>query len=277
MPTAPGRTIRYSKLRRVLELTLRSAARTPVIHGLLEVDVTTPRARIAAFREGNGESISFTAFIVTCLAAAVADFPEVHALRQGAGQLRIYDDVDVALMVERELGGSKQPVIPVIRAANRLSVLEIHRLVREAQRAPPEEAWATLGTLHWVPYWLFRLVWPLLWWRIRRTPELHRRYRGTIGVSAVGMFVRSGGWGIPIVENTNVTVGGIATRPVYVDGELRPREMLALTLSFDHATIDGAVAARFAARFTKLIEAGHGLPATGPVSHPTTTEKLPGP
>jgi pyruvate/2-oxoglutarate dehydrogenase complex dihydrolipoamide acyltransferase (E2) component len=56
-------------------------------------------------------------------------------------------------------------------------------------------------------------------------------------------------------------VGGIATRPRYTDGVLVRRDILSLTLSFDHAMVDGAVAARFAERFRSLIETGHGLRA----------------
>ncbi|MEQ1901371.1 MAG: 2-oxo acid dehydrogenase subunit E2 [Devosia sp.] len=254
------KSVRYSKMRRILELTLRTAARIPVIHGLVEVDVTLPRTLLAAHRERAGESLSFTAFIVHCLAASVADFPAVHALRAGSHALRVYDDIDVAVLVERDLDGAKQPIIPIVRAANRLSLLEIHAFIREAQTQPVEKAWRTIPAFAWIPYWVFWLGWPLFWHRVRRDPELHRKYRGTIGVSAVGMFGKGGGWGIPVADNTSLTVGGIATRPAYVDGVLVPREFLSLTLSFDHATIDGAVAARFANRLRELIEAGHGLP-----------------
>lgn len=254
------RSVRYSKMRRILELTLRTAARIPVIHGLVEVDVTLPRALLAAHRERTGESLSFTAFIVHCLAASVAEFPAVHALRAGGTALHIYDDIDIAVLVERDLDGAKQPIIPIVRGANHLTLLDIHAFIRKAQVQPVEEAWKTIPRFAWVPYWAFWLVWPLFWRRVRRDPELHRRFRGTVGVSAVGMFGNSGGWGIPITDNTSVTVGGIATRPAYVDGVLVPREFLSLTLSFDHAIIDGAVAARFANRLRELIEAGHGLP-----------------
>jgi pyruvate/2-oxoglutarate dehydrogenase complex dihydrolipoamide acyltransferase (E2) component len=74
------------------------------------------------------------------------------------------------------------------------------------------------------------------------------------------MFGRGGGWGIPIAPCTlMVTVGGIARKPRFVDGELRERELLSLTLSFDHAVVDGAPAARFARRLTELIESADGL------------------
>jgi pyruvate/2-oxoglutarate dehydrogenase complex dihydrolipoamide acyltransferase (E2) component len=40
----------------------------------------------------------------------------------------------------------------------------------------------------------------------------------------------------------------------------RSREYLNVTLSFDHDIVDGAPAARFAGRFTELVQSGYGLP-----------------
>jgi pyruvate/2-oxoglutarate dehydrogenase complex dihydrolipoamide acyltransferase (E2) component len=69
------------------------------------------------------------------------------------------------------------------------------------------------------------------------------------------MFSRGGGWAIPIVPLTLVaTVGGIVDRPVVRDGRIVARPMLPLTLSFDHAVIDGAPAARFVETLRDLTE-----------------------
>ena len=88
---------------------------------------------------------------------------------------------------------------------------------------------------------------------------------GTIGVTAIGMFGRSGGWPLPIpnVHSLVVAVGGISRKPLYVgeEDELQPREILHLTLMFNHDVIDGAPAARFSARLIELMESAHGLEA----------------
>jgi pyruvate/2-oxoglutarate dehydrogenase complex dihydrolipoamide acyltransferase (E2) component len=51
-----------------------------------------------------------------------------------------------------------------------------------------------------------------------------------------------------------ITVGGIATKPRYVDGSLEPRELLDVTISVDHAVVDGATAAKFTRRLTGLLK-----------------------
>jgi pyruvate/2-oxoglutarate dehydrogenase complex dihydrolipoamide acyltransferase (E2) component len=41
--------------------------------------------------------------------------------------------------------------------------------------------------------------------------------------------------------------------------EIEPREILNLTVMFDHDIVDGAPAARFMRRLVELIESGYGL------------------
>jgi len=92
------------------------------------------------------------------------------------------------------------------------------------------------------------------------SPYRMKAIGGTASVTAVGMFGAGGGWGIPIPLYTlNLTLGGIATKPAVVGGQIVPREMLSVTLSFDHDVVDGAPAARFAERLRGLIEGGYGL------------------
>ncbi len=93
-----------------------------------------------------------------------------------------------------------------------------------------------------------------------RSPQVWKKYRGTVGLTTVGMFGKGSGWGIPLASHALwITVGGIGEKPGVVDGQIDIREYLSLTLSFDHETIDGAPAARFTQRLIDLIERGYGL------------------
>ena len=81
-----------------------------------------------------------------------------------------------------------------------------------------------------------------------------------VDVTAVGMFGKRGGWGIPLTLYTlGITIGGIAEKPGVIDGKIEVRECLSKTLRFDHDLVDGAPAARFTNRFVELIESGVGL------------------
>lgn len=93
-----------------------------------------------------------------------------------------------------------------------------------------------------------------------RTPQGMKKRAGTVLVTAVGMFGKGDGWGIPLsIHTLAVTLGGIAEKAIVLDGETEIREFLNVTISVDHDIVDGAPAARFAQRLKELVESGHGL------------------
>jgi 2-oxoacid dehydrogenases acyltransferase (catalytic domain) len=81
---------------------------------------------------------------------------------------------------------------------------------------------------------------------------------GTVGVTALGMAGRGGGWGLaPAGQSLLLVVGGITRKPAVTGERIEPRDILSLTVAFDHDVVDGAPAARFVHRLTDLIESGH--------------------
>ena len=84
---------------------------------------------------------------------------------------------------------------------------------------------------------------------ISKNPRLRKQNMGTVGLTAIGMFGNRGGWGLDVPFHTlGVVVGGIAERPALVEGKVEAHEYLSLTITFDHALLDGAPAARFTQR-----------------------------
>jgi pyruvate/2-oxoglutarate dehydrogenase complex dihydrolipoamide acyltransferase (E2) component len=246
------------KLRRWFAAAFRSAHHTPIMHGLLEVDVSRARAHLRDQKAKTGESLSFTAFLIACLAKAVEEHKAVKAIRFGSKRLILFEEVDVYTFIERDVAG-QVPIMPtIIRVANRKTVREIHHEIRAAQR---EDVAKVVKWLQFQPAMLFR---PFFWgfsWIGRRYPQVWKKYVGTVGITAVGMFGKGAAWGIPpaIPMPLMVTVGGIGEKPVLVNGHIAMRDYLSLTISFDHDIIDGAPAARFTERLKELIESGYGL------------------
>src|SRR5512142_2054333 len=106
------------------------------IYGLLEVDVTRARQLIEAHKAQTGETLSFTGYLAFCLARAVDEDKSVQAYLKGRKHLVIFDDVDVFLPVERELGGTHAAIPYIIRRANHKSLQDIHREIRAFQTQP---------------------------------------------------------------------------------------------------------------------------------------------
>jgi pyruvate/2-oxoglutarate dehydrogenase complex dihydrolipoamide acyltransferase (E2) component len=243
----------YPKVRRFLAAELRASHRTPMIRGLIDVDVSTPRTILRDHKARTGESLSFTAFLATCLAKAVDEHKAVQALRHGKRRLIVFNEVDMLTYVERGVA----PMPYVIRAANRKTVREIHQEIRTAQVQDVAEAAVGFHLVQYLPTMLFRFLLRML----ERDPALMKRYVGTVALTSVGMFGNGAGWGIPPAAPPAlwVTVGGIGEKPGVVDRQIAIREYLSLTISVDHEIVDGAPAARFAERLKQLIESGYGL------------------
>lgn len=242
---------------------------------LLEVDVTDARLAIEKRKTAMGEGLSFTGWIIKCLAQAVSEYPRVHALRRGRRKLVLFNDVDVGFMVGRRSENTdSSPDVPMpclIRKANEKSVESIHAEIRAAQGkglAPAERTnapsgWPSRRTMRLFASLPFFVRKALYWDRLLRDPFRMKRMMGTVAVTAVGMFGKVGGgsnWGIPIeFHPLTVALGAIARKPAIVGERVEPREFLGMTLMFDHDVIDGAPMAMFLQRLRELIESGHGL------------------
>lgn len=253
----------YSRARRAAQ-DLSVAQRKHLIHGLLEADVTLARSLMRQYQALTGTMLSFTAFVIACVGRAVDEQGSIQGYRQGRRHIVVFDDVDVTTLIEREVNGQTQVVFHIVRAANTKSLLAIHREIRTAQsqhtQGSPQAGTRIFNAL---PRMLRRLG----IWVAAHSPSLWKRFGGTVAVTAIGMFGKGGGFGIPITCNTlDVTIGGIGIKPGLFDGQVVPREYLSLTVSVDHDVVDGAPAAQFASRLRELIESGYGLRELVPVA-----------
>jgi pyruvate/2-oxoglutarate dehydrogenase complex dihydrolipoamide acyltransferase (E2) component len=183
---ADYQVVPYPKMRRLEAATLRSAQRTPMMHGLIEVDVTRARAFLREYQAKTGERLSFTAFLATCLAKAVEEHKAVQASRKGSKHLILFEEVDVYTPIERNVAGLKQITGYTIRAANRKTFREIHHEIRAAQMQDVAQALQRYQVFQFLPTVLLRF----LLWVSRRYPQLLKKYAGTVGLTAVACLGR---------------------------------------------------------------------------------------
>jgi pyruvate/2-oxoglutarate dehydrogenase complex dihydrolipoamide acyltransferase (E2) component len=249
--------------------TMRWGSKRHHIPILLEIDVTDARVAIRAQKK-LGQRIGFTGWIVKCIAQAVSEHKSVQALRQGK-RLVVFDDVDVAILVERAVGesgaGETLPMPFMIRKANEKTVATIHAEICAAQQQPlvTGEVQYNSARASWLIKFYTRLpgiVRDLFFWQpLFGNPFLIKQKMGTIGITVIGISGQSGmSWGIPIgIHPLLVAVGAIAKRPGVVDEQIAIREYVGLTILFDHDVIDGAPVARFIRRLQELITGGYGL------------------
>jgi len=196
----------------------------PVPHFFLTVEIEMDRAADLRrqLNEADAENkISVNDIIIKVAAASLIQHPQVNASFQDKA-VRYYESADIGVAVAIEDG----LITPVVRAAERKSIGQLGREVRElAERA-----------------------------RSRKLkPE---EYTGaTFSISNLGMFgVEEFTAIINPPEAAILAVGQAAPKPVVRDGQVAVRQMMRVTMSCDHRVIDGATGAKFLQTFKKLLE-----------------------
>jgi len=201
-----------SRLRQIIAQRLTQSFRdTPHFYVTVSVDMTD----LLAFRaelKAAGAPCTVTDFIAEAVVLALQEFPDVNSSTDGR-TTRWNSQVNLGIAVSLEQG----LVVPVIRAAGQLSLLELSR----STKALAEKARAG-----------------------KATPD--ELSGGTFTISNMGMMdVESFGAIINPGEGAILAVASTQPQPVVRDGKIVVRQMMKLTLSCDHRIVDGALGARF--------------------------------
>jgi hypothetical protein len=256
LPPANNTQLPFPTSRNVVLDILSEGRRKNNIQLLFEADVTAIRAQLASQAMQSGDAVSITSVLVNTLAATVAADPRMHAYRHKGGALILFDDVDISVMVEREIEGALLPLPYIIRAANRKS---LSTTAKELQCAKSAELYADgpLSALESQFFSLPRILRRIVWYFARRDAHLFRELAGTVGVTSMGMHGVGRAIVVPITPMTlTLSIGAITVQPALADGILIDREFIQLNLTADHDIIDGAPLMRFAATLKKSLEGG---------------------
>jgi len=226
------------------------AKKKNLIWAFAEFDITDVRKRIQEYKEATGETLSFTAFIISCFARVVAEhkYP-INTMRRKKKEFYIFEEVDVMTNIERDIDGIKKPTNYTIRNADNKTLQEIHAEIRQAQQRKDVKLTAGQGKTNWLvknftnfPRFIRKFLISL----INDSPEKKKAMLGTVGVTSVGMFGNELGYMIHITPHTmSLGLGSIGPRLRKRNGEIVEREMLGCTIAMDHAIIDGGPATRF--------------------------------
>lgn len=233
------------------------------IHSFTEVDVTVPRQLIKSNFEKTGEKLSFTGYIVKCLAETLKQYPHFNSFIKGR-KLVALDDITISVLTEREFDGEKIPEPVGIQQAQEKTYRQINDEIRAAQKNRAQKI-GSLSHHTWIRFIPGFLLKTFVL-QADRNIKMAKRY-GKVAVTAVGMFTNEPIWFIPHGTATvMLIVGSIVKKQVYEHGKNIERELLCLTGSFDHNIIDGAPAARFMNQLIETIKSGHVIKSILPAN-----------
>jgi pyruvate dehydrogenase E2 component (dihydrolipoamide acetyltransferase) len=191
----------------------RTTARVTLTTEADAAELVVLREKLSAEAESRGEgAISYSDLLVKIVATALRSYPAINATLVG-NQIRLLSDINVGVAVDSESG----LLVPVIRGADRKSILEIARdsrdligRARSGASLPDDLCGGTFTITN----------------------------LGTFGIDAFTPIIN-------LPECAILGVGRIREKPVAREGAVVIRSMVWLSLTFDHRLVDGAPAARF--------------------------------
>src|SRR5215472_7921241 len=219
-------TVRMSVLRRTIAKRLVQAKQeTALLTTFNEIDMSVVgelrRTWGEAFQKKHGIKLGLMSFFVKAAVDALQGFPQVNAEIRGEDIVyRNYCDIGIAV------SSTKGLVVPVLRAAERLSFAEIEKSIASFARRSND------NTL---------------------TPQ--ELEGGTFTITNGGVFGSL--LSTPIVNPPQSAILGlhaIQDRPIAVDGQVVIRPMMYVALTYDHRLIDGREAVLFLHRVKEAIE-----------------------
>lgn len=233
------------------------------IVGMIEVDVTQGREKLRARREA-GEKLSFTAWLIMVVGHTIKDYERVASYLRGKREVVIFEDVNVSMIVEKEINGHKVPIPLVIEKANEQSVEDISRQIAEARATVLGEGDIVLQSrstrLERLYYFLPGFARRFFWRYLLKHPQQAFSKMGNVSVTSIGMMGNVNGWFIPLsVHPVCIGISSITKKPVVIGDEIKVREVLNMTVLLDHDVADGAPMARFISALSGNIERGLGL------------------
>jgi len=229
--TAPA--VKTSIMRRLIaQRTATSFATIPHFYLRAEVDATElVRLRedlLPDIESATGLRVTLSDFLLRAQALALQDFPSANAVWQN-NTLTSYADADVGVVV----GLPDGLLIPIIRAAQKLTLVEIAR-----------ERTRLIG--------------------LARAGKVNAEMLagGATSLSNLGT-TRTDEFAAVIAphQSSMLAVGRAAQRPHVVEGRLEVRTTMWLCLSVDHRVLDGGPGAEFLGRIANLLETPGALAA----------------
>ncbi len=210
-----------SRMRRTIAARLTNSWQTtPHFTVTVAVDVTRVMA-LRAELKAEGYTLTVTDFVLAATAQTLAEFPDVNSRTDGQvvfPRRRVH--LGVAVSVPAGL------VVPVVRDAERMTIIELHDRVATLAAAARE------GTI-----------------------AVDDLVGSTFTVSNLGMFgVEEFSAIINPGEAAILAVSSAVATPVAVDGGIGIRQVMRLTLSADHRIVDGEMGARFLNALRRRLE-----------------------
>lgn len=263
MPDEEFLTFRYPGSRVYTSDTGRIGRDIHYVRALLEVDVTLMLKKIKEIR-ASGVKTSFLAYFLKLLADSVAEHPPINGIQREARIIKVPTNINISTIVEKEVDGVRVPLPLVLHDVNHKTHFNIYEEIAAAVNQSIEDEgdyvlgkdkgqfWLRLAA--GLPQWLRLFVMRNF---ILRSPQRVQKMMGTVIVTSLGTVGRISGWIIPTsMHPLSIGIGSLNKKPAIYNGSIEKRDILHLTIAFDHDVIDGMPALSFVDALVAKMEKG---------------------
>ncbi len=160
--------------------------------------------------------------------------------------------------IELEEGGKKINRQLIIRDINSKTITQVDAEIENGRRNSDNvkgfiDSKMAIAVLDRLPGFLVKLLFKAAMLSHKRIRDLS----GTVFVTSVSMFSTVPGFIIPYAggpKAVSFAIGSSVKKPVVIKNEIVIREMINITATFNHDSVDGAPAARFINQLRMYIE-----------------------
>lgn len=230
------------------------------ITGFIEVDVTKARDIIKKKIKA-GENISLLSWLIKVISKTISENKYIHSINYRKRSQIIFNDIDISLPIEKVVNGKKVPLAMLIKSVNKKTIGEIYNEINSSKNKEvksekdyvlSDNSKRVLTSVFFnLPQFLRLLVWK----HLLKNPFRIKENLGTALITNVGLSSNVPGWILPkSIHNLCFAVGSIVKKPWIVNNKIEIREIMHLTILFDHDVVDGSPAVIFTNNLVKNIE-----------------------
>jgi len=232
--------------------------------GLIEFDVSESRKKIREYNKNSSNKISFIAWIISVISYTIKKYETSSSYLKGKNTLMIFEDINVSVIVEKDINGHKVPIPLLIEKANEISIEAISMQINEAKNKKLSNNDIVLqkktNRLERIYYFFPGFIRRYAWKYLLRHPSLAFKKMGNVAITSIGMMGQIKGWFIPIsVHPICFGLSSVIKKPIVIEDRIEIREILNMSVLLNHDVIDGAPMARFISDLSKNIEKGLNL------------------
>lgn len=231
------------------------------VTGLIEFDVTESRKKIKEYNKTHINKISFNAWLISVIGCTIKKYETLSSYLIGKNRQIIFNDINISVVVEKEINGIKVPIPLIIEKANEVSIDSITKQITEAKNIAFTDKEIVLQKktqkLEKIYYSLPKFLRRYFWKFLLKHPKLAFKKMGNVAFTSIGMMGKVNGWFIPIsVHPICFGISSIIKKPTVINDRIEIREMLKMSILIDHDVIDGGPMARFISDLSRNIENG---------------------